>query len=58
VDSSGKASRVELRKSCGARNCDAAAMAVVQTWSFAPETSQDALRTPRMVVVGVELAEQ
>ena len=58
VDSNGRASRVELRKSCGARNCDAAAMAVVQTWAFASTTGEAVPRTPRLVVVGVELTEQ
>ena len=58
LDSNGRARRVQILKSCGTRNCDAAAMAVAQAWSFAPSKGEEVSNTPRTLVIGVEVVEQ
>jgi TonB family protein len=58
VDEGGKAKRVQIQRSCGQRNCDAAAMAVAMAWTFPPFKGDMAAQAPRLLTIGVDVAEE
>lgn len=52
VDANGRANRVEIRKSCGRRDCDTAAMSLAQNMPFAPAKDAAERKEPRILIVG------
>lgn len=52
VDANGRANRVEIRKSCGRRDCDTAAMSMAQNKLFAPAKDAAERKEPRILIVG------
>ena len=52
VDADGRANRVEVRNSCGRRECDTGAMNVAQKKLFAPAKDAAERKEPRILIVG------
>ena len=52
VDADGRATRVEIRKSCGRRDCDTAAMSLAQNKHFAPAKDAAERKEPRILIIG------
>ena len=52
VNASGRTNRVEIRKSCGRRDCDTAAMSMAQNKVFAPVKDVAERKEPRILIVG------
>lgn len=57
VNAEGTVRRVEIKKSCGRRGCDAAAMARAFALQFPPPMDAAAQSAPRMFVIGPEVKE-
>ncbi len=52
VDADGRANRVEVRNSCGRRECDTGAMNVAQKKLFAPAKDAAERKEPRILIIG------
>lgn len=57
VNPDGKVRRVEIRKSCGRHECDAAAMSRAFTLEFPPALVEKAQSAPRLFVIGSGIKE-
>jgi TonB family protein len=54
VDADGHAIRIELRKSCGRRDCDDAAVTTAKSKRFAPAEDGADRKEPRILAVGCD----
>ena len=57
VNAEGKVKHVEIRKSCGRQECDAAAMSRALTLEFPPAVDAAAQPAPRLFVIGSDVKE-
>jgi TonB family protein len=57
VNSEGTVRRVEIRKSCGRRECDAAAMSRAFEFKFPPSVDAATQSAPRLFVIGSDVKE-